>query len=239
MSVTIETVSISSISDKRIVLDTDTYAAILSVGSAWTRIRFGWRWAQDDAGASLTLTPRLYWGLLADPVSGIPNGPLGTTTNFRGKRTINATYTRQAGPPVHYSPTFQDILKVGATVTSTDAIGFRISGEPATFRSAMMCEYVKTSATTITMQQLYPSTAVAMVDVSYALLRQALLATSLAGAATMLNTALGVTGYTNSSVSNKTVDEATNGYFNSFCFAWDRNNALPHISEILLINIPS
>lgn len=236
MSVVIESITISSILEKRLVLGNASWAGTLSIGSTWTRLRMGFRWAMDDNGSNIIGTPIAFFGLLSNPAVGLTNGfQQVTTSHFRGKVRNAATMSRGTTPIVNYSGTFQDILRVGNTNTQDNSETNFISADPSNVRTAVIVEFDKTSGTAMTCQFVRVSGTAGLVDVSLAALKAAIEVDTMTNAAASLSNSIGGSGtrYGAAGVISKTIDESANGSFNALHIGWGLTSGLHHISEVL------
>lgn len=245
MSTTILSRTIGTL-DKKLVLSNSQWAASLDIGTSWTKLRMGLRWALTDSGGNLTSTPRFFIGLHSNPASGMTNGPLtATCSHFVGLYSVQATLTRSTSP-LRYGVAIMSSVckKIGSTIT--DGANFStliaITADPANVRNALLLEFNKTSGTQITMSEVgVDTTAGAGVDVSLATLKAALVEPTILNADDIIEVGIGTTGYDASTVSAFTVDEGTDGPLNSLCVAWDRSAALGgsdlEISEVLFAKL--
>jgi len=236
MSAAIDTVTIGSIEDRRLVLGNAQAGRVLSIGSNWTMLRIGIRFAFDDAGVNITGTPRFYFGLLASPSALMANGPLGgSTSHFLGYKVSTATWTRGTGP-VRYAHTHVTnqmyVKRVGSTETfgTSGVNSHNESATPASIRSAVFLEITKGSPN-FTLQVCINQASTGMVDVTKVMLSAAMEIGTLAGLDAYMDT---VAGGSFSSLASATiaVDEATNGDLDSICVAWDRTTLL-RVSDIV------
>lgn len=167
MSLSIDTVTIGGVEDRRMVLNNADAGGYVSAGVAnWTKIRIGVRWALDDTGGNIGGTPRLYLGVHQSPNDGFANGPVGALTSFfLGFINNSATFTRNAGPPVFYSGvsnlTSYGWKNIGGfgTVSGTSA-AFTISGAPSTNRSLFIVE-IQRNASNVNVRFCGPQTTIA------------------------------------------------------------------------------
>jgi hypothetical protein len=236
MSVEIDTITVSSVEDRRLVLNNAQAARVIDIGSSWSTLRLGIRYCVDDTGANITGTPRFYLGLLASPSAGMANGPLGlVTSHFLGFRSGFATWTRQVGPPINYIAENGDlnrlIKKVNNTVTTTGTgIAIRAGVNAVPNRSALIIEIVKGSPN-FTINFCSPIGAPSDIPNPNAMINAFQLAT-MANIATYLN-GLFSGSYSANPTGTIAVDEGTNGSLNAICVAWDRSVPVMRISEIL------
>jgi hypothetical protein len=231
MSLDIVSRTIGGELDKKFVLRNHQCARIMSFQSTWTRLRIGTRLAIEDTGGNISGTPRFYMGLLASPSAGLDNGPLSVaTSHFVGVRQDGAAITRNAGPPINYGTTIVAVTKVGTTVGGSLSLGTAIiSGTPATSRYAWVVEFLKGSPNW-TVTSLGLGNSASGIDVPYDAMVQAMEADTMAGAEAVLD-AYGT--YTDTATGSLPVNEATNGFVNAVCFAWDRSTVDLEWSELL------
>jgi hypothetical protein len=199
-------------------------ARTMLIGSTWNVIRVGVLMTIADFGSNPTGAPRFYLGVLNGVVAA--NHVLkSTTTNFFGVYINEATWTRNAGPPVYYSLLNIPVAKkVGATLTTgTDltATG-TISGTTAN-RNVLLIQITKGSPNW-TMELVYPAVAGAQSDRTLAQFKAALEASTVALAAS------GLVNYTASSAIGQAFTEAPAP--NAVHFAWDKSSFTAKISAI-------
>lgn len=240
MSVEIETVTISAVDDKRLVLGNASAAFLHSQGNNFVRRRIGFRMAVDDTGANLTGTPRFYYGLMSSPSAGVANGPLGATTNhFLGVRSNGSTWTR-ATSPTRYSfgtGNHQLLKRINTTDTSiaTSTAGALVPAEPTTRRSIWILDVLKGS----------PNWTISAVagnntthpDTSLEILQTAMNILTMTSVSAYL-TAITGAAYGAAGSGTHAVDEATDGALNAIVLAWDRISPLMYVSEIMTCDFP-
>lgn len=151
--------------DKRLELGNEEFARAMAMGANWTHLRIGMRVAFNGS-ANITA---------AEFVVGLCQGTSntyrsGSTTAFIGLGLgHNGTSWPQdfaftSGPPAYYSSAAgaTALTRVGSTTTptyiNTSATSQLVTAAPATVRSVVMAEFIK-SGTTYTMRWLAPSTA--------------------------------------------------------------------------------
>lgn len=241
MATSILSRTIISVLDKKLILSNSGWAGTLNIGTDWTRIRIGLRWAMQDTGANLTGTPRLWIGLLSNPSAGLANGPLGgSTSHFVGGFTSLASWIRGTTPIIHYQPTNGTALaavvkRVGATNTTATAPNFPmrfVSAEPGAVRVALVMDILKGSPNfTVACIAANATTNLATGDLPLEELKIALVNSLNADVATYLTS---VTGVSHAVQSNSiAVNEGANGSLNAVCVAWNLGLGLPEFSEIL------
>lgn len=222
MSVEIESVTVGSDTEKRLVLANGQWAATLALGTDWDIIRVGARIAWDDSGGTIFGTPGFYLGLTSSPVSGLTNGPLSgiNTKHFIGLITQATTWSRSAS---QYTVGANALgKKVGTTTTGTGSNTLAFSLAPSTTRTGFVVQIEKGSPN-FTIRASFLG--VAPMDHDYVDLLAAMDVSDFSTAAGLLN---------QSAFSGTVaVDEATDGFFNALCVAWDRATPEIHISEML------
>ena len=264
MSAAIDSVTISSIEDHRLVLGNHQIAApILIAGvqsNAWVRIRLALRYSVDDFGMSPT-TPDFYLGVMSNPAvdgSGfLNNGPLdASTSHFVGMRPGSA-WARSTTILTNYTLTATNAwlgtTRIGSTTTNGNTLNTasaqRISADTATKRGVVVLEITKGgSATTWTMRHLTEIASGAasnvFTDITLANLRTALAISDLATVATSLGAGTGeyVAGSV-TTMSGLNINEGTNGNLNALVVAWDRGSGNTsfkiRISDFLYVLFPS
>lgn len=249
MSSSIESVTISSILDKRLLLDQSSGARLFDFGSTWTKLRIGLRMAIEDTGANIAGTPRLFIGVLSNPAASMANGPLtGATSHFWGKVSNVATWTRTvSGPTIWYdSVNLTSCIRIGATNTLGATSNSRVPANPTTVRIAFIVSLWKGTdgvANWVVGHVQHGNVQLPDFDVSLPLLKQALATdlgnpaqgTGLASAATVLNTAAVTADYIGGVMAAQTLNEAVNGPLNSLCVGWSVAGVTWYDSEVLFI----
>lgn len=239
MSTSIDTVTIVT-EDRRLVLQNSQVARVINIGTSWSTLRIGVRWSMDDTGFSIGGTPRLYMGMMSGPTAGMANGPLtDLTSHFVGFVSTTGIMTRTAGPYYSVTDTSSSssniyAKKVGSTLTLGSGTGIAISGvqaAPSSKRSAFIVEIVK-GAPNFTINICRPNAAPVNDIATSNVLKQAMEATLMTDAATILATATGGT-YGGTPTGTVAVSEGTNGYLDAICVAWDRSSPALHISDIM------
>ena len=223
MSVEIESVTIGAETERRLVLTNAQWAATMNLGTDWNTLRVGARMALDDTGGNITGTPRLYLGLTSSPTSGLTNGPLSgaSTKHFIGLITQGTQFTR-SGSPLSYNVS-SDLCgtKVGNTITGGGAAGLKLSAVPDTARIGTIVQIEKGSPNFTVRVSFFGGT---VADHTLVTMLSAMDVEDFTAAA-------GVLGQ--SAVSGTlAVDEATNGFFNALCVAWNRSASTLHVSEM-------
>lgn len=237
MSTAIDTVTVGGVEDRRLQLANAQAARVIDIGTSWSKIRLGIRFAWDDTGANLGGTPRLCLGMLSNPNFPLTNGPLGATTgHFVGMATKFGDWARSAGPPVRYtgtSPAFAAVKKIGATFTSADmTTSITISGSPTTRRLLLILDITK-GAPNFTFGAIWPFGATIFDAVSNTHLIDAMNIATFAAMKTYFDGLYAVNSYLASGTPVLAVDEATNGSLNAVCVAWDRATPTTHISDFI------
>jgi hypothetical protein len=236
MSTSIDSITVSSVLDKRLVLANSQAARVLTIGNTWSRIRLGIRIAIDDLGTSILGNPKLYLGMLSNPSVGLTNGPLtDLTSHFVGTYTPGDTWTRQTGPPIHYNGidyTNFAVKKVNAafTVASNGTATMGMVAVPNTTRNIIIVEITKGSPN-FTIKPCYPNNSATadMSDPNW--LIAAMEIGTFSSISTYLNTKTGTGSYSSVLSAAVAVDEGVNGPLNAVCVAWDRQTPAVHISD--------
>ncbi len=244
MSVTITSVTIGGVVDKRLTLANAHWAATLAIGTSWTKLRVGCRVAFDDFGENITGIPRFYLGLLANPSAGLANGPLNVgCSHFIGMRSNGNPWTRTWGASSHYAWGTNAFYakKVGATVTTgTGGLSSTCYSSilPASNRNAMIVEVTKLSAISTQVGVVVHADADANTgDATSDDLKLAMEAETMASAAAMLLSLTGQDHSGGSATSTIATDESVDGYWNSICVAWDRSVPLCYISDMFFAKL--
>jgi hypothetical protein len=120
MSVEIQTVTIGSEDDKRIVLTNGQLARVLPfTPSTWRWVRIAVLMSYVDTGANLTSSDYMYIGLMSNPDATVSNGPrTSACPHFVGAR-IGTTFTRNTSPYVYGSSYLKMAKRTGATVVTS------------------------------------------------------------------------------------------------------------------------
>lgn len=251
MSRAIDTVTISSIEDRRLVLGNAQLAAPISQGDDWggaTRIRIALRMSFDDYGSSPPGTPKVMFGLMSNPtVDGnglLNNGPLSLScSHFVGYRVEFAfvRFTGNVGYVASGSNGSRVALQVGSTVTDASSgvmntsSGHGFSASPNTIRRVHAVELIRggTPTTWQAGQMGSIGNSANMVDIPLETFLSALEQPNVS----TLSGAIAGSWFTTSYpvLSTLSIDEATNGPLNALCVSWDRghnSNFKLHISDL-------
>lgn len=240
MSASIISRTISAIVDKKLVLQNDQAARLISIGSDWTTIRFGMRLAVDAAGLTNNLVGAVnYIGMCSGTANKV--GDL-TTTNFFGLAMDSSSLTYASGPPPYFnvegSAIYKLVKKVGTTVTKGSAIvggaatGYSASGD---VRNAWVIEIVRGSPN-YTLNFLYTTQVAAMqADVPYGALVQALEGATITDVKNVLNSYVGG-GYYQNQTDSLAFDEVA-GPLNAFNIYWNLSSRPLEISEVLYVRV--
>ena len=246
MSVTIQQLPVGGVNDKRLVLQNAQWAATLDIGTNWNLIRIAARFAFDDFTMDIPSSPRLYLGVIASPSSGFANGPLGNSTNhFLGMRTNASSWAHRTSPSFtedYYQFTSNSFYakKVGATVTTQTGLSSSITFgfHPSSNRNAMVVEVEKISSSATDVRVLAQNSAsddtgdVTLDELVGAMGTETLSDVNSYLAALTGNTYVGAT-----LAASFTTDEATDGYWNAICVAWDRSTPACYVSDMLYAKI--
>lgn len=237
MSTTIEHVTINGSNDGRLILANSQIARLLATQD-FARIRIGLRIAFDDTGASLTGTPRFWFGLLALPQTdangNLINGPanlatshfVGAISNSSGWFRNTSGYTWGQGAP-HFSA----IKKVGADITfggSVNPYQPNVSNTPDTKRTVVLLD-IKRGTPVFTIMAGFPNNSG---DLPYSMLEQAMSVPDFTAA----NQVFGSPSIGSGTIA---VDEGVDGILNAVCLHWDRQTPTAHLSEVLFSFFPS
>lgn len=221
--------------DKKLVLNNSQWAATMNIGTDWTRLRIGWRWALTDSGANITgASPGFMIGTMSSPASGMTNGPLGNScSHFFGiiQRAANPTVTRQTTGFLRYGAWVPaSAKKIGSTLTEgTGLNSLQIGYQPGTIRTAHIIEITKGSPN-FTIQQVTMSSTTGVNDMSLAGLEAAMNSATMAGAEIELDNVNAA--YTLSSAVTQAVSES-DGAFNAVVVGWTKTTNDMEFSEVL------
>ena len=237
MSRAIDTITVSSIEDRRLVLGNAHCARVLQVGTDWTTLRMGFRFTFADSGGNLT-APNLKFGLLASPAGDLANGALtSSTSHFLGLSYVSNA-TRNTSPTRYTAgANWSMVRRIGSTNNSGTGSPGAVGNYSATpeQRCCLIIQATKGSPN-FTSNGITPiSTAVP--DVSLTLLQSAMEQTTMANAETTLNAALGGTHYDLAGNVTHAIDEAANGYFNSIYLGWAFTVPKIQVSDIVFAKI--
>jgi hypothetical protein len=220
--------TIGGIDDKRVVLSSAQGARLLAIGSTWTDLRVGLRWAVNGT-AAISGSPRFFVGLCSGTANKYGNL---TTTHAVGIRPSAATWTYASVAPTYYSMgAIYAVRKVGSTEstlhTSLLSTAPYICANPATNMNPWMIQFKKNGGTNWGIRANGPSNSTAhLTHRTQAELVGAMEGSDFGSAAT----ALGVYGGIERSV---TVDEAA-GLLDAVCVHWDRSSVTVEIAEIVV-----
>jgi len=225
MSVTIESI-VSPSTEKRLVLANAQWAATLTAGSTWNKIRVGCRAAMGSTGSAISGTPRFYLGMCSDPSSGFANGPLSGANckHYVGTMSQDTSWSLTASSPDYYvNGTFQ---QAGKNVLGTEtAIGGSSTtlmvAEPTVARRIYMVEIERQ----VTNWDIRWSTNPAITDQVESTLIQTMEEDD-------FPTACIAAGLT-SNVSTNAINEGADGSLNAICCAWNTAAVNMHISEMV------
>jgi len=223
---------IGGVSDRRVVLNNSAFAETIAIGTNWSQLHISARISMTDSGGSLTSTPKFYAGLMSDPVSGLTNGPLGSSGHFIGFQTDGLNWTRSTGP-VRYAALGSMAKKIGATITDTSAGGSALfSADPGNVRNLFTLYFTKGSPNW-TCSCAFADTTAGVVDhPDITWLDKILYSFGGSVDATQMEAFLGTVGYNNSAIGTISIDEGTDGPLNAIVFAWNRTDPLFEISDI-------
>jgi hypothetical protein len=238
MATLITSRTVGSVVDRRVVLNNSHIARVFSIGTNWNEIWIGGRYCFEDSGSNISGTPLLKMGLASDPNAGFTNGPLNSTCkHFIGVRNVQATVVRLTTTLIRYQFVMRGLKKIGSTVTEASlfsgATGTNeVSAVPATIRSAWILRVLKGSPN-FTIQFIVVQTAHTDIPSSDTII-SAMQTANLDAAAAVFNAVAGG-GYNDTGAVTLAVDEATNGYFNAACMAWNQSAIDVEFSELFFV----
>ncbi len=240
---------VSPATEQRIVLRNSQWAAPLSFGDDWYRIRVTCRFAMDDLGVAPT-GQLFYFGLMSNPTEdsggNLNNGPLDATTSHFVGYVNQFGITRSVfGVPVYRFATNGIPLakKIDAVTTTIGAglLGATNAGwsaSPSTMRKAWSFELTKGTAAPSTwvcrIMAPWLGAAGGVFDVNDGMLAAGLAQPDLGAAATPVGNLIA-----SATVVTISIDEATNGPLNAVCVAWNRSDILVRISDIYAQRFPT
>lgn len=254
MSRTIDTVTLTSIENRRLVLNKAQAAASMDWGNAWTRIRVACRVALSDLGVSPSGIPRFMFGLMSNPTvdggGNLNNGPLSaTTTQFLGFRTHFAMTRNATGPAYRHGTNGAQIhqrIGAGAFVAqniTTGAVSWGWSAVPngaTAYHKVYVMEVTKGSTATNWIGRLivgYVGNLASVVETTLATLLASLDDPTMGGVAAVLGGGHILHGAQTMTLLN--IDEATNGPLNAICVAWDRTDFNAHVADLYAQRFPT
>lgn len=234
----IDTITVSAVEDRRLVLGDAQVARTLSFGSSWNAVRIGMRVSIKDDSANLIGNPRLYFGLMSSPSAGCANGPLGVTSHFLGVKSQASSWTRSVAAGVTYysvATAFAFTKQVGVTETTPGNSGSWVFPTSTTdgWFFPIYLDITKGSPNFTVLltywNQTVDNVAVSKTDFARSMeIRSTSTASGLAG---YLNALTGVSNY-NTSSGSIAVDEGANGSLNAIVVGWDRGYVPIYISDI-------
>jgi len=226
MSVVIESIT-SPDTEKRLVLSNSQWAATLSVGSTWNKIRVGCRSGLGTTGGNMSGTPQFHLGFCSDPVSGFTNGPLSGANckHFIGTISTDTLWSLVSGTPDHYTNGSgqQAGKNVLGTVTNLGGSSTTLhSADSTAARRIYMVELerqvtnwdVRVSTNSLTVDHTENDLIAAMEESDFA-------------------TSCIAAGGLTARVTTHAVDEVTDGSLNAICVGWSTAQTEAHISEMM------
>lgn len=248
MAVSIDTVTIGSVEDRRLCLSNGQVARKINLTtSSWSKLRMFFRVSVDDTGANLTGTPRFCWGFMSNPSAGVGNGPLSaTTSHYVGVKTNISTWSRQSASgsaPIRYYLNTSSAMAIGTRVGTTESFTnasnfFHVSANPSTVRCGIGFEIEKITGSLYTLRGAECwANPTGMADISIDSLNVIMETEDFITALTENYTDQGLGSYGITPNINKTVDEATNGYLNAIVFGWDQTTPRIRISDVMWSHI--
>lgn len=223
--------TVGGVDDKRLVLANGEALRNLTYLNNWNVVRLGMQ-VSIEAAALIPGTPQFVFGLSSGQTNGF-GAPV--SQHFLGMRSQGATAAYTAGPPAYWSfSTLKACKKIGGTITDAAAFtGTTVMIMPRAsttlVRAAVLLEITK-GAPNFSIQMVSSINATAVgTDVTDTQFLNAMQSATMAGAAG----ALDVGGfYLQSNTVTLAIDEATNGFFDSFNVFWDRTAFPLEISAI-------
>ena len=240
MSVSIESVTIGSVEDKRLKLENAQWAATLDIGNNWDRLRIGIRMSVTDTAADIVGTPRFWLGVCSDPSAGFANGPLSGASckHFVGTRSIATSWVRNAGPPVYYTHGTNAVGVVNVLgsllTTAPSSANWMQPADETAYRFAHIIEIDKTAGTTCKIAHAITNVISTQADITQAQLVNAMEidGTDLTGAVSYLNTLTNASYQSGTFSASMALDETNDGDLNAIAVAWDRSTPPMWISEM-------
>lgn len=233
MSVEIVTVG----GEKRASLLEDSLGRVLTIGSDWTKLAFLARFQCEDFGSNPgSPTPICQLGVMVAPTALMANSPRGSLCpHFIGVDSGTTAWTRNAGG-YYTGPSQGRIKKILGTRTSSGGNGTVIAynGNRQVFAAI-----ITKAAVNWTIDAVYPnslSAADAILDVDgtdsqlKTVVEQGHIGSSIRDACRAL---AGSSSSYSSTSSTIAIDEATNGYFTSLVFTWNRSDLAMRVCDLM------
>ena len=228
MSVSIETVTIDGVPDKRIAIQNSQVARKFSYGSSWGWIRIGFHLSFVDTGGNIGSLGNTWFGVMASPTTNCSNGPMTSAcSHFVGVYLVGSG-TRYTSPVVFQRLSGVRLVKrIGASITSiaTPNNTIVIPASSALVRSPFFMDISKTGGNVI-MGLSYPTDGTAAAKnvtpeqmMDYMGIRLI----------TDVRDAIAVGGgsyYNMDYYTFTTLDEATYGYLDAVVIGWQSSVAL-------------
>lgn len=225
--------NIGGVADVKSVLSDSSTRRIgraLTIGSSWTTLRIGLRWACIDTGANISSTPSFAFGVTTNPTNGFTNVPNGGSAHSCYLASSGgSTWTRSTGP-VKYTVNVLPVWNNAGSFHLGTGSNLFISANPDV-RLAWVLEFQKNvpSAGNLQISFAEPSQVSDVVDVPYSTMESAM------NAATMANvrTTLGYSGAIITQPSNQL--SASLSDLTAVFTSWNGAPPTPvEVSEVLL-----
>jgi hypothetical protein len=217
MASTIVTRTISAAQENAISMANSQWARTLSIGTTWNVLRVGLRLHMGTTGANITGTPRFFVGLSSGTSNIFGDA---TTTHAVGMVTTIATWQDLGNG--YYDPTFFSPAKrVNTTLTTGTTFGQSVIPAPASNANRTLCFIdITKGSPNFSFKHFCQSTGTTT-DVSKATFL-----------AQMEASTPSLAQHAYYGPQTLAVDEATNGFLDSVCVAWDRAAAAIEICDI-------
>lgn len=218
MASVIKVRTISAATETAIQMANSQWARTLTIGTTWNVLRVGVRMHMATIGANLTGTPRLFIGMCSGTANIFGDA---TTTHAVGMLTNTATWLDNAGGGYYDTSFFSPAKRVAAVISTGTSFGQTLIAAPATAanRNLFFIDITKGSP-----------------NFSFRHFGQATGVTTDVSAATFLTqmeaSTPSLANHTYSSSQTLAVDEATDGFLDSVCIAFDRVSTPIEICDV-------
>lgn len=238
MSTIIQSVTVGSDTERRVVLRQSSLMRKLSIGNSWNVLWIFLRWAVDDQGLNLVTPHHMHLGIMSDPAGDPHKNPLGgEDINYYGIY-MPTRFTRYTSPYYFYT-LFPRIGKIEGTslINSGFSGGLpaTVSAEPNTRRIVFGVSLTRSSGNVLLQYIARQSSSNLAVDITHDQLVTALNKPSLYDASTYL-TSLDSTAaynYLGTPAGSMAANEGTYGDLNTIVLTWPYHHPALYISDFL------
>lgn len=238
MSTIIQSVTVGSDTERRVVLRQSSLMRKLSIGNSWNVLWIFLRWAVDDQGTNLSQPYNMHLGVMSDPAGDPLRHPLGGHPIHYYGIYMPTGFTRTTSPYIYYY-FFPRIGKMqGTAFFSSDFSGASaatLSAEPNARRILFWVAITRSSGN-LALQYLFrQQSSYLAADITHDQLVTALNKPSLYAASTYL-TSLDSTSaynYLGSPSGSMAANEGTYGDLNTIVLTWPYHHPTLYISDFL------